>query len=127
MCSEVLTLLGWRVRFISTEVTPTGKVRVALSCPSILLMAVSWISPSVYTASHSISTCVRVPPVLWTVRLPVEAVSSERVMAVGERENTPPGLSLADIVTTALSWNDNKFKVSCAIGKRWLVLKLLMC
>ena len=48
-------------------------------------------------------------------------------MAVGERENTPPGLSLADIVTTALSWNDNKFKVSCAIGKRWLVLKLLMC
>ena len=39
-------------------------------------------------------------------------------MAVGERENTPPGLSLADIVTTALSWNDNKLNVNSAIGKR---------
>ena len=48
-------------------------------------------------------TCVRAPPVLCTVMVPEGADSSERVREVGERENTPPGLSLAAIVTTISS------------------------
>ena len=48
-------------------------------------------------------TSANVPPARWTVIVPVEADSSERVMAVGLSENTPPGLSLADMVTTKVS------------------------
>lgn len=62
-----------------------------------------------------------VPPVRWTVMVPVGAVSSEREMAVGLRENTPPGLSLAAIVTTAVSYTGEQITYTPFIFNRGLL------
>lgn len=44
---KIHTLLGCRLRLMSADVAPIGKLSVALSVPRMLLMDVSWMRPSV--------------------------------------------------------------------------------